>query len=482
MLSLENKLSILGEGARYDVSCASSGSVRRPQAGLIGSTSTAIAGVCHSWSEDGRCVSLLKILMSNACVYDCAYCLNRSSADIPRASLTPEELAELTIEFYRRNYIEGLFLSSAVLMDPQYTTEQMIKALALLRHTYRFNGYIHVKAIPGVDPLLLQQLGLLADRMSVNIELPSESSLRLLAPEKEKRGILQPMANIRDLVNINKEERSRFRSAPLFAPAGQSTQMVVGASPETDRHILLLSQSLYRRYELRRVYYSAYVPVGNTSILPRDLPVPLTREHRLYQADWLVRLYGFSAEEVLDESYPHLEANIDPKAAWALRHLHLFPVEVNTADKATLLRVPGLGERSAQRIIQARRSKRLKPEDVKKMGMVIKRAQYFLTADGVFMGSIPLEHPELKLRLLDGPLEPQLSLLEDPAAPWIPQLPYFTKSLQPPEVVSEAGELAQVKKLATPPPAPWQDTVWQQVPPPAELPASLLPPASGKGG
>jgi len=432
LTGLEEKLRILGEAARYDASCASSGSVRGPQKGMIGSTSTSMVGLCHSWSADGRCVALLKVLMSNACSYDCAYCMNRRSADVPRASFTPEELAELTIEFYRRNYIEGLFLSSAVLGDPDYTSEKMIQALALLRNVHRFNGYIHVKALPGVDPVLIQQLGLLADRISVNIELPSESSLRMLAPQKEKKGILKPMAEIRDLEATNKEERKHFRSAPLFAPAGQSTQLIVGASPENDRHILLLSSNLYQRYRLRRVYYSAYIPVGDTKLLPLNQPAPLLREHRLYQADWLVRLYGFAAEELLDEDYPHLEVALDPKAAWALRNLHRFPLEVNTADINDLLRVPGIGSVSARRIVMARRSKRLKPEDLAKLGLVLKRAQYFLTADGVYMGKVDIAHPSLKERLYDGAAEPQLSLLEERPPTWIPQLPWVDQ-LQLPE-------------------------------------------------
>ena len=429
MSRLEEKLRILGEAARYDASCASSGSIRGPQKGLIGSTSTSVVGLCHSWSADGRCVSLLKVLMSNACTYDCAYCMNRRSADVPRASFTPDELAELTIEFFRRNYIEGLFLSSAVLVDPDYTTEQMIKALDLLRNIHLFNGYIHVKALPGVDPLLIRQLGLLADRISVNIELPSEASLRLLAPQKEKRGILKPMAEIRDQELANKEERKHFRSAPLFAPAGQSTQLIVGASPENDRHILLLSSKLYQNYRLRRVYYSAYIPVGDNKLLPINQPAPLLREHRLYQADWLVRLYGFSAEEILDEEHPHLEVAMDPKAAWAIRHLDQFPIEVNTADMRTLMRVPGIGSTSARRIVMARRTKRLKPEDMAKLGLVLKRAQYFITADGIYMGKVDIGHPGLREHLYDGAAEPQLSLFEETPPTWIPQLPWAPQLL-----------------------------------------------------
>ena len=420
MLTLEDKLRILGEAARYDASCATSGSSRGPAKGMIGSTNS--LGICHSWSADGRCVSLLKLLLSNACSYDCAYCVNRCSVDIPRASLAPEEIAQITIEFYRRNYIEGLFLSSAVLLNPQYTTELMYKTLHLLRYTYRFNGYIHVKAIPGVDALQLQQLGMLADRISVNIELPSETSLKLLAPQKGKQAILRPMANIRDLQVSNKEERLTFKNAPTFAPAGQSTQMIIGASPESDKHILLLSEHLYQRYQLKRVYFSAYMPVSNSSLLPLDQPAPLLREHRLYQADWLLRFYGFTASEILDDSHPHLEEHLDPKAAWALRNLHHFPLEVNKADLSELLRVPGIGVVSAKRIIQARKTKRLKPEDISKLGIVLKRAQYFLMADGIYMGKVGLENPHLSHYLQDGATNPQLDLFSETGREW-PSLP-----------------------------------------------------------
>ena len=423
MPTLEQKLRILGEAARYDASCATSGSNRGPTTGAIGSTQS--LGICHSWSADGRCVSLLKVLLSNACSYDCAYCVNRRSADVPRATLTPAELAEVTIEFYRRNYIEGLFLSSAIIGDPTYTTEQMIKVLQLLRHVHRFNAYIHVKALPGVDPLLLHQLGLLADRLSVNIELPSEVSLKRLAPDKGKNSVFQPMAAINKFKQTNDVERMMYRNAPAFAPAGQSTQLIVGASPESDLQILKLSQQLYKRYRLKRVYYSAYIPVGDRSLIPIATPPPLLREHRLYQADWLVRIYGFDADELLDENMPHLLTALDPKAAWALRHREYFPLEVNTADKQELMRVPGLGQTSAQRIVAARKSKRLQPEDVAKMGMVMKRAQYFLTADGHYLGSIPLDSLDLERRLRDGVIEPQLSLFEDALPLFAADIPAF---------------------------------------------------------
>ncbi len=329
------------------------------------------------------CVSLLKVLMTNCCVFDCKYCVNRRSNDTPRTAFTPRELAELTISFYRRNYIEGLFLSSGVLRSPDYTMELMIRTLRILRQDYRFNGYIHAKAIPGAAPALVEQLGLLADRMSVNIELPSETGLRSLAPDKTKDAILRPMHQIRERGLQGREELAKYRHAPKFAPAGQSTQLIVGATPDSDLHILRLTQSLYDRYQLKRVFYSAYVPVVEHALLPsRDVKPPLLREHRLYQADWLLRFYGFRAEELLDEQTPDFNPLVDPKCSWALAHLDFFPVEVNTADYETLLRIPGVGVRSARRILSARRAGRLHVEDLRKLGVVMKRAQYFLTASG----------------------------------------------------------------------------------------------------
>ena len=327
------KLTILTDAAKYDAACTSSGGNRRAKAGYIGNTTSSIAGCCHSFSADGRCVTLLKVLMTNRCVYDCKYCVNRRSNEAKRAMFTPEELADLTIQFYRRNYIEGLFLSSGVYRSPDYTTELMIRSLRILREQYRFNGYIHAKAIPGTAPELVEQLGFLADRLSVNIELPSEAGLRALAPDKTKQAILAPMGQIRVRGQQSREELVKYRHAPKFAPAGQSTQLIVGATADTDYHILRLTQGLYDRYRLKRVFYSAYVPVVENPMLPsRDTKPPLLREHRLYQADWLLRFYGFRAEELLDASHPDFNPQVDPKCSWALRHLDFFPVEVNRAD------------------------------------------------------------------------------------------------------------------------------------------------------
>lgn len=380
-MDLLEKLTILTDAAKYDAACTSSGVRRGYQDGKIGSTSD--MGCCHSFSADGRCITLLKVLLSNDCCYNCKYCVNRCTNDTPRASFTPEELADLTIGFFRRNYIEGLFLSSAVLRSPDYTTELMIRALSILRNGYRFNGYIHAKAIPGTSPELIEQLGLLADRLSVNIELPSEAGLKALAPNKTKQGILRPMTQIRDRNIENRRELVQYRHAPKFAPAGQSTQLIIGATPDNDLHILNLTQSLYDRYRLKRVFYSAYVPVVENTLLPSlDTKPPLLREHRLYQADWLLRFYGFRAHELLDESAPDFDPLLDPKCCWAMRHPEFFPVEVNRADYEALLRVPGIGVVSARRILVARRAGLLHTEDLKKLGVVMKRAQYFLTCSG----------------------------------------------------------------------------------------------------
>ena len=377
------KLSILTDAAKYDAACTSSGGSRSFKKGHIGNTSSSVAGCCHSFSADGRCVTLLKVLMTNRCIYDCKYCVNRRSNDTRRTAFTPEELADLTINFYRRNYIEGLFLSSGVYRNPDYTMELMIQTLRLLRETYRFNGYIHAKAIPGAAPELVEQLGLLADRLSVNIELPSESGLKLLAPDKSKKAILTPMRQIQSRNIQNKEELVKYRHAPKFAPAGQSTQLIIGATPEDDLHILRLTQGLYDQYRLKRVFYSAYVPVVEHTLLPgKDVKPPLLREHRLYQADWLLRFYEFRAEELLDEEHRNFDPRVDPKCSWALAHPHFFPVEVTQADYDTLLRIPGVGVVSARRILSARRTGPLHTEDLRKLGVVMKRAQYFLTASG----------------------------------------------------------------------------------------------------
>ena len=382
-MELLEKLTILADAAKYDAACTSSGARRGHREGMIGCTSSSVMGCCHSFSADGRCITLLKVLLSNDCSYECKYCVNRRSNDTPRATFDPRELAELTIGFYRRNYIEGLFLSSAVLGSPDRTTERMIAALRILREEYRFNGYIHAKAIPGTSSELVTRLGLLADRLSVNIELPSEESLRALAPNKTKGAILAPMRQIRDQVIESKTELAKYKSAPRFAPAGQATQLIVGATRESDRHILNLTESLYQRYRLKRVFYSAYVPVVENTLLPSlDTKPPLLREHRLYQADWLLRFYGFAAHELLSEEEPNFDPRLDPKSCWALRHLEFFPVEVNRADYETLLRVPGMGVVSARRILVARRTGALRADDLRKLGVVMKRAQYFLTCSG----------------------------------------------------------------------------------------------------
>ena len=416
------KLTILTDAAKYDAACTSSGAQRGHKAGHIGNTSSSTAGCCHTFSGDGRCVTLLKVLMTNCCVFDCKYCVNRCSNDTRRAVFSPEELAELTIQFYRRNYIEGLFLSSGVLVSPDYTTERMIRCLDLLRNHYRFNGYIHAKAIPGTSPELVTRLGLLADRLSVNIELPSEQGLTTLAPNKTRKSIFRPMGLIQSALRENKEELVKYRHTPRFAPAGQSTQMIIGATPDSDRHILSLTQSLYDKYSLKRVFYSAYVPVVENTLLPAlDTKPPLLREHRLYQADWLLRFYGFRAEELLDEGTQDFDTRVDPKCSWALAHLDFFPVEVNTAAYETLLRIPGVGVTSARRILSARRVGPLHIDNLKKLGVVMKRAQYFLTASGKMAEGLRFT-PDSVLRGLiaaERPLLPQQEAVQlslfDPA-------------------------------------------------------------------
>lgn len=397
--SLMDKLTILADSAKYDVACTSSGVSHPAKRGTIGSCYA--PGCCHAFTADGRCVSLLKVLMSNCCAFDCSYCVNRKSNDVPRATFSPRELAELTIEFYRRNYIEGLFLSSAVLGTPDYTTERMLTVLRLLRNEYHFGGYIHAKTIPGTSPELIQQMGYLADRLSVNVELPSEQSLHLLAPDKGRHSIFRPMKQISVAGEESRQELTLYRHAPKFAPAGQSTQMIVGASPETDYHILQLSEGMYQKYGLKRVFYSAYIPVSDDTRLPAlDTKPPLLREHRLYQADWLLRFYGFRANELLDDNAPDFDPALDPKCCWALRHPEFFPVEVNRADYEALLRVPGIGVVSAKRILVARRSGALRAEDLKKLGVVMKRAQYFLTCGGRYASPLKLSQEGILQNLM----------------------------------------------------------------------------------
>ena len=373
------RLRILAESAKYDVSCSSRGTVRGGRKGMVGNTVGGV-GICHSFADDGRCISLLKVMLTNYCIYDCAYCINRRSNDIRRATLSVSELEEITMEFYRRNYIEGLFLSSGVVRTPDYTMERLVAIVRDLRTVHRFNGYIHLKSIPGASQELLAEAGRWADRMSVNIEIPREESLKLLAPEKDHQSVFQPMRIIRQGILENKEERRKFRHAPRFVPAGQSTQMIVGATSETDRDILQMSSSLYGQAQMRRVYYSGYVSVNTYD--PR-LPIlkqpPLVRENRLYQADWLLRFYHFTVDEIVDDHHAHLDLEIDPKLAWALRHPEYFPVDINKADYEQLLRVPGLGTKSAWLIVNARQSGRLTSYHLKKMGVVMKKAKYFIT-------------------------------------------------------------------------------------------------------
>ena len=395
---LMDRLKILADGAKYDVSCSSSGSSRSNSNGI---GSAASCGICHSWTSDGRCVSLLKILMTNRCIYDCAYCVNRRSNDVQRVALSPAEVAELTIGFYRRNYIEGLFLSTGVVRSADYSMELLIEAVRTLREQYRFNGYIHLKLVPGADPLLVQQAGLWADRVSVNLELPTRESLQLLAPDKTRDSVVGPMRQVSNLITTNRAERKQSRKVARFAPAGQSTQLIVGATGESDRQIVTLSEQLYQRLDLKRVYYSAFIPAVADSRLPARPEAPLKREHRLYQADWLLRYYGFSAHELLDEGSPNLDSELDPKTGWALRHIELFPVEINRASYEELLRVPGVGVLSAQRIVRARRQGHLGLDDLFRLGVVMKRARYFITARGRSLEAAALDSSSLRSRLID---------------------------------------------------------------------------------
>lgn len=454
-VSLQEKLKILADAAKYDVACTSSGVDRKGKKGFLGNTKA--CGICHSFAADGRCVSLLKILMTNHCVYDCKYCMNRASNDVPRATFSPEEICQLVVEFYKRNYIEGLFLSSGVERNPTYTMERMCQTLLLLRNKYHFNGYIHVKSIPGAPDELLATVGYLADRISINLELPTAESLKKLAPNKSFQTIMKPMGMVRDTIalhrlaigknakmersignqylsdsifkqsrnsigkdvsgkqitmadtQISDHENRRYLPATIgegkwtrpFVPAGQSTQMIIGATDETDFHVLQTTQALYQRYDLKRVFYSAYVPINEDSALPElGTRPPLLREHRLYQADWLLRFYGFCAKELLSEEKPNFNEQIDPKCEWALRHLEEFPVELETASYDKILRVPGIGPKSAGRILKARRYGHLSFEYLKKMGVVLKRAHYFVTCGGKMMYKIPLEEAFITNQLI----------------------------------------------------------------------------------
>ena len=420
--TIMDKLKILSDAAKYDVSCSSSGVSRKGNGRDMGNCIS--AGICHSFAADGRCISLLKILLSNECIYDCKYCLNRRSNDVPRATFTPDEVCELTMNFYRRNYIEGLFLSSGIIGTPNQTMEMIWQGVYKLRNVYHFRGYIHVKGIPGADPVLIQKTGYLTDRMSVNLELPTADGLKKLAPNKHRKNILTPMRQIQQGIRQGRNEVAIYRHAPDFVPAGQSTQMIVGATPESDYQIMAVAQGLYDNFELKRVFYSAYVSINEDKELPAlHTGTPLLREHRLYQADWLMRFYQFRAEELLNEKRPNFNILLDPKCDWALQHLEQFPVEINRADYHTLLRVPGIGVNSARRICGARKTARLGFEDLKKMGVVLRRALYFITCSGKMMYPTKLEEDYITRNLLsiheklpfdqNGITYKQLSLLDD---------------------------------------------------------------------
>lgn len=421
-MPLMDKLGILANSAKYDVACTSSGVERKGNGQSMGNC--VAAGICHSFSSDGRCISLLKILLTNECIYDCKYCINRCSNDVPRATFTPEEVCTLTMEFYRRNYIEGLFLSSGIIQSPGFTMELIYRTILLLRNKYHFNGYIHVKAIPGADAELIQRTGYIVDRMSVNLELPTAEGLRALAPNKHRKNILTPMRQIQNGIHANKNDLVLYRNAPTFVAGGQATQMIIGATRENDYQILNVAESLYDKFELKRVFYSAFVKVNEDKSLPA-LPggPPLLREHRLYQADWLLRFYGFRANELLDESRPFFNVMLDPKEDWAVRHLEQFPMEINRVPIDKLLRIPGVGVKSAQRIVAARRSGNLTFADLKKIGVVMKRAVYFITCNGKMMYPTKLEEDYIVRNLTtdkdrirfgsDGMTYKQMSLFDD---------------------------------------------------------------------
>lgn len=410
--SLFEKLKILSDAAKYDVSCVSSGVERKNNTvGGIGNASA--AGICHAWSSDGRCISLLKILLTNDCIYDCSYCQNRVTNPIKRATFTPEEVAELTIQFYRRNYIEGLFLSSAVEKSPDHTMENIYKVVYLLRYKYNFWGYVHVKVIPGASPLLVEKTGALADRMSVNIELPTRDSLKILAPQKKMEKILEPMNLIKNEVSRYLEDKRHSVNAQRFVPGGQSTQMIIGATPDSDRTILDMSQNLYDRFSMKRVFFSAYIPVMSSPNLPAVSTMPpLLREHRLYQADWLMRFYCFNSQELFTEVEHNLDLEFDPKLMYALRNLGRFPVEINKAPYEELLRVPGLGVTSAQRIVRERKNADLSYDSLKRMKTVLKRARYFITVNGRYYGSASFEPDAIREEIRAKEVQQQMSIFE----------------------------------------------------------------------
>jgi putative DNA modification/repair radical SAM protein len=413
---LTEKLTILSDAAKYDVSCSSSGSNRKNDSKGLGDSKK--MGICHAYTEDGRCVSLLKILLSNHCIFDCAYCISRKSNDIKRAAFTVQEVVDSTINFYRRNYIEGLFLSSGIFKNADYTMERLVRIAKKLRQEHNFNGYIHLKAIPGASAELLKEAGLFADRLSVNVEMPTEQSLKLLAPDKNREEIIAPMKYLKGAIEENREEKKLFKKAPLFAPAGQSTQMVIGATPENDWQILWMANQFYKKMKLKRVYYSGYVPVSNDNRLPAfGTPVPMMRENRLYQADWLIRFYGFKVEEIVNEEHSLLDADIDPKLSWALRNLHLFPLDINRADLALIMRIPGIGVRSAHKIVAARKFNNLTWDNLKKFGIAVNKARNFVTCNSdqfIFKDLLPAQIKERTLQSSQSKYQsnfsPQLSL------------------------------------------------------------------------
>lgn len=413
-MDIQEKLKVLTDAAKYDVSCSSSGSNRINKKNGIGDASA--NGICHSWSDDGRCISLLKILLTNHCILDCLYCVNRSSNDIKRASFTPDEVVDLTINFYKRNYIEGLFLSSAVFKNPNYTMELIYEVVRRLRDEENFNGYIHTKAIPGADKEIVDKVGRYVDRMSINIELPTDEGLKKLAPEKNQEDIFKPMNIIKDGITQSKEEKKKFKKSPIFVPAGQSTQLIVGATDDDDIEILKLSESLYGGYDLKRVYYSAFIPVSTNPKLPLLKSPPLLRENRIYQADWLLRFYGFKSDELLSIEKPNFDLLLDPKADWALRNIHLFPVEINAVDYNTLIRIPGIGVKSAIKIVRARKHANLSFDSLKKLGIVLKRAKYFITCKGKHYGDKSMDSEIIRNKIIYGNKEgiryEQLSLFD----------------------------------------------------------------------
>ena len=416
---VKEKLEILADAAKYDVSCSSSGGNRKNKDKGLGDSSS--SGICHSYTEDGRCVSLLKILLTNFCIYDCAYCVTRKSNDIQRAAFTVEEVVELTISFYRRNYIEGLFLSSGIFKNADYTMERMVRVAKKLRLEHNFNGYIHLKSIPGVSDELMREAGLYADRLSMNLEIPTESGLKLLAPDKNHQDMIKPMGFVKNELIQYKEEKKKFRSTPKFAPAGQSTQVIVGATQENDFQIIQVADHFYKNFDLKRVYYSGYVPISNDARLPAiGAQVPLVRENRLYQADWLMRFYGFQANEILDKNNPFLDLEVDPKMSWALRNITQFPVIIQNANLEMILRVPGIGVKSAHKIVTARRFQNLSLEHLKKIGVAINRARYFISVSGEnshlkFLNALNLKEiivADTKSKF-ENPFSNQLSLLHD---------------------------------------------------------------------